>query len=92
MNIPGVAFPIMEHQISLTTAWFSALEPHVTEDGELRTAFELAKESRANPVGLRSFYRVYCTTHAAAILLGIAEIFCHDAVQEIMRSITSPLF
>lgn len=85
-------FHIMEHQISLTSAWFSALEPYARKDEELRSAFELAKESRANPVGLRSFYRVYCTTHAAAILLGIAELFCQDAVQEIMRSITTPLF
>ena len=82
----------MEHQISLTTAWFSALEPHIKDDVELRAAFEQAKESRTNPVGLRSFYRVFCSTHAAAILLGIAEIFCQDAVQEIMRSITTPLF
>ena len=82
----------MEHQISLTTAWFSTLEGHVKDDNELRAAFELAKESRANPVGLKSFYRVYCSTQAAAILLGIAEIFCQDAVQEIMRSITAPLF
>jgi len=82
----------MEHQISLTTAWFSTLEPHVRDDLQLRAAFELAKDSRTNPIGLKSFYRVYCSTQAAAVLLGIAEIFCHDAVQEIMRSITSPLF
>jgi len=82
----------MEHLVSLTSAWFSALEPRVNDSFELRAAFDLAKETRRPPLGLPSFYRIYCTTRAAAILLGVAELYCSDAVPEIMRAITTPLF
>ena len=81
----------MEHQVSLTSRWFSALEPRVRDNIELRAAFDLAKESRQVPVGLAAFYRVYCTTRTLAILLGLAELYCNDAVPEIIRAMTTPL-
>jgi hypothetical protein len=81
----------MEHQVSLPSRWFSALEPRVRQNEELRAAFDLARESRA-PVGLAAFYRVYCSTRTLAILLGIAELYCSDAVPEIIRAMTTPLF
>jgi hypothetical protein len=82
----------MEHLVSLTSRWFSELEPRVGDNAELRVAFDQAKESRREAVGLAAFYRVYCTTRTLAILLGIAELYCSDAVPEIIRALTTPLF
>ncbi len=81
----------MEHQVSLTSRWFSALEPRVRDNDELRAAFDLAKKSWRAPVGLASFYRVYCTTRTLAVLLGLAELYCSDPVPEIIRPLTMPL-
>ena len=85
-------FTIMEHLVSLTSRWFAELEPRVRDNVELRAAFDLAKESRRVPVGLAALYRVYCTTRTLAVLLGIAELYCSDAVPEIIRALTTPLF
>ena len=48
-------FLIMDHLVSLTSAWFSAVEPRVNDSFELRAAFDLAKETRRAPIGLPSF-------------------------------------
>ncbi|HKA32859.1 MAG TPA: hypothetical protein VKH64_06575 [Candidatus Binatia bacterium] len=81
----------MEHQVTLTSRWFSALEPRVRGNDELHAAFDLARESRRAAFGLATFYRVYCTTRTLAVLLGLAELYCSDAVPEIIRALTTPL-
>ena len=89
---PRYNFFIMEHQVSLTSRWFAALEPRVRDNEELGSAFDLAGESRRSAFGLATFYRVYCTTRTQAILHGLAELYCSDAVPEIIRAMTTPLF